>query len=72
MCSRTPARCNSFRPSLVELAMSAGREGFATIYDPLAMGVDVAGFGDDRSVIRFRRGRDGRPIPPIKLRGWTR
>jgi hypothetical protein len=56
---------------LVELAMSAGREGFAMIYDPLVMGVDVARFGDDRSVIRFRRGRDGRPIPPIKLRGWT-
>jgi hypothetical protein len=49
--------------------MSGGREDFATIYDPLVMGVDVARFGDDRSVIRFRRGRDGRPIPPIKLRG---
>jgi hypothetical protein len=54
---------------LVELAMSSRREGLATIYDPLIMGVDVARFGDDRSVIRFRRGRDGRSIPPIKLRG---
>ena len=54
---------------LVELAMSPRREGLATIYDPLVMGVDVARFGDDRSVIRFRRGRDGRSIPSIKLRG---
>lgn len=37
--------------------------------DPLVMGVDVARFGDDRSVIRFRRGRDARSIPPIKFQG---
>lgn len=36
--------------------------------DPLVMGVDVARHGDDRSVIFFRRGRDARTIPPIKLR----
>ena len=30
---------------LVELAMSPRREGLATIYDPLVMGVDVARFG---------------------------
>jgi hypothetical protein len=33
------------------------------------MGVDVARFGDDATIIRFRRGRDARSIPPIKLRG---
>ena len=54
---------------LVEQAMSAEREPRATIHDALVMGVDVGRFGDDRSVIRFRRGRDGRLIPPIKLRG---
>jgi hypothetical protein len=48
-----------------------GARGLCDDHDPLVMGVDVARFGDDRSVIRFRRGRDGRPIPPIKLRGWT-
>lgn len=32
---------------------------------PLIMGVDVARYGDDASVIRFRRGRDARSIPPI-------
>lgn len=38
-------------------------------YAPLIMGVDVARFGDDSSVIRFRQGRDARSIPPIKLKG---
>lgn len=43
-----------------------------TLSDPAAalmMGVDVARYGGDSSVIRFRRGRDGRSIPPIKLKG---
>jgi hypothetical protein len=35
----------------------------------LLMGVDVARFGDDESVIRWRRGRDGRTIPPYKYKG---
>ena len=38
-------------------------------YEPLAMGVDVARFGDDSSTIYFRRGRDARSIPPIRLSG---
>jgi hypothetical protein len=36
---------------------------------PLIMGVDVARFGDDKSVIRFRKGRDGRSIPALKFKG---
>jgi hypothetical protein len=36
---------------------------------PLLMGVDVARYGDDKSVIRYRRGRDARSIPPRKFRG---
>jgi hypothetical protein len=36
--------------------------------DPLIMGVDVARFGDDQSVIQFRRGRDAKSIPIIKYR----
>lgn len=35
----------------------------------LLMGVDVARFGDDESVIRFRRGRDARTLKPIRFRG---
>ena len=36
---------------------------------PLVLGVDISRFGDDQSVIRGRKGRDGRVIPPIKWRG---
>lgn len=36
---------------------------------PLVMGVDVARFGDDESVIRFRCGRDARSIPPQRFKG---
>jgi len=48
---------------------AAKTEPTASIYDPLIIGVDVARFGDDESVIRFRRGRDARSRPPIHLRG---
>lgn len=54
---------------LVDGAAAADREASGTLYDPLIMGVDVARFGDDKSVLRFRRGRDARTIPPIKYRG---
>jgi len=48
---------------------AAAREADAHIFDPLVMGVDVARFGDDMTVIYFRKGRDGRTHEPIKLRG---
>lgn len=37
-------------------------------FAPLIMGVDPARFGDDPTVLRFRRGRDARSIPPIRFR----
>ena len=37
--------------------------------EPLIMGVDVARFGDDQSVVSFRRGRDARTIEWSKYRG---
>jgi hypothetical protein len=37
--------------------------------DPLIIGVDVARFGDDNSVIFFRQGRDARTRPPLIFRG---
>lgn len=40
-----------------------------TVHDPIIMGVDVARFGDDQSVIYTRIGRDGASIPPKKFRG---
>jgi hypothetical protein len=43
------------------------REVFSDPNEPLMMGVDVARFGDDRTTIYFRRGKDARSIPPIKL-----
>lgn len=36
---------------------------------PLTMGIDVARFGDDESVFRFRRGRDARSVKPMRFRG---
>ena len=54
---------------LVEGAAAPDRDPPVTIYDPLVIGVDIAAYGDDQTVIRFRRGRDGRTIPPQKYRG---
>jgi hypothetical protein len=39
--------------------------------DPLVVGVDVARFGDDCSVIYARRGMDARSILPIVVRGMS-
>lgn len=36
---------------------------------PLLMGVDPARFGNDSTVIRWRQGRNGKVIPPTKMRG---
>lgn len=44
------------------------REAQGFLSDALIMGVDVARFGDDSSVIAFRKGRDARTIPWVKLR----
>jgi hypothetical protein len=52
---------------LVEEAMA--RVPGPSITDPLVLGVDVARFGDDASVIYRRRGYDGRTWAPIKYRG---
>ena len=35
---------------------------------PLVMGVDIARFGNDQSVIRWRQGRDAKSIPPVKFK----
>lgn len=37
--------------------------------EPLVAGCDLAWGGDDYNVIRFRRGRDARSIPPIRIPG---
>src|SRR6516225_9574264 len=53
--------------ALVEAAMV--REIEPHPRDPLIVGVDVARFGDDSSVIYPRRGMDARSILPIEVRG---
>jgi hypothetical protein len=39
------------------------------LHAPLIMGVDIARFGDDKSVIRWRQGRDARSIKAQEYRG---
>ena len=57
-----------FIPSdIVEAAQE--REAKSYSHEPLIIGVDVARFGDDQSVICFRRGRDAMTIPWRKYRG---
>lgn len=51
----------------VEDAMS--RDPASDLTDPLVIGVDVARYGSNESVIYFRKGRDAQSIPPIRLRG---
>jgi hypothetical protein len=52
---------------LVEAAMQ--REIVMNPRDPLVLGVDVARFGDDCSVVYARRGCDARSILPMVFRG---
>lgn len=56
---------------IVEAAMSPAREQEiqTTFMDPLILGVDVARFGDDQTVLCTRRGLDAKSIPWRKLRG---
>lgn len=44
-------------------------EAGASMYDALVLGVDVARFGDDETVIFIRKGRDARTHPPLTFRG---
>ena len=53
----------------VEAAMVRVPDPAADRHMPLLMGVDVARFGDDRSVICLRRGRDAKSWPVEKHQG---
>lgn len=57
-----------FIPATLAIEASQ-REPDVHLHDPLVIGVDVARFGDDESVIYIRKGRDGRSHPLIRLRG---
>jgi hypothetical protein len=54
---------------LVEQATKRPHDLLADRHAPLVMGVDVARFGDDRSVLFLRRGRDARSWPIEVHRG---
>ena len=61
------AGSTQFIPSdIVEEAQK--REAESDRGAPLVMGVDIARFGDDQSVICFRQGRDAKTMPAIKWR----
>jgi hypothetical protein len=51
-----------FSASDIDAAMSADREVFVDAFTPLALGVDVARFGRNNSVIFPRKGRDARTL----------
>ncbi len=53
--------------AVVEDAMR--REAASYLHEPLVLGVDVARYGDNETVLYLRRGRDAQTIPPIRLRG---
>lgn len=48
---------------------AAERDIIKDPYAPLIMAVDPARYGDDKTVVRFRQGRDARSIPPVKMKG---
>ena len=54
-----------FPRSLLEEA--AEREAQVPVDEPIQIGVDVAAYGADSSVIWTKRGKDGKNHPPIKL-----
>ena len=48
---------------------AAKRSVYVLPDEPLVAGLDLARGGEDRTVLRFRRGLDARSIPPIRLTG---
>lgn len=68
-----------FNAAEIELAMSSTREVFVDAFTPLAIGVDVARYGRNNSVIFPRKGRDARSldrkvfngINTVELANWV-
>jgi hypothetical protein len=57
--------------SAADVDDAMGREPYSEAYDPLVLGCDVARYGANETVLYFRKGRDARTIPPIRLRGQS-
>ena len=51
------------------VAQARVAEAVSHRFDPCMIGVDVARFGDDETVLVVRKGRDARSIPAVRLRG---
>lgn len=60
-----------FSAADIDAAMSPDREVYIDIMTPLAIGVDVARFGSNNSVIFPRKGRDARQIPKEVYHGLS-
>lgn len=57
--------------SAEDVAVASFRDIETNKLEPLVIGVDVARYGSNESVIYFRQGRDARSIAPIRLRGLS-
>src|SRR5207253_6887659 len=53
----------------IDAAMAPDREVFVDAFTPLALGVDVARFGRNSSVLFPRKGRDARTLPKEVFNG---
>jgi len=56
---------------IADVEAAVFRESYSQPTDPLVIGVDVARYGSNESVIFFRKGRDARSIAPVRLRGTS-
>ncbi len=63
-----PAQGNRQFISNTLVAQAQTRELIKDPFAPLIMGVDIARYGDDSSVIRFRQGRDARSIAAVRFK----
>jgi hypothetical protein len=52
------------------VAEARNRAVETTPYDPCVLGVDIARYGDDETVLVVRKGRDARSMPAVRLRGF--
>lgn len=57
--------------SAADVDAATVREMESHPHDPLILGVDVARYGANETVLFFRKGRDARSIPPIRLRNQS-
>lgn len=57
--------------SIEDINAAMAREPSVNIFDPLALGVDVARYGKNASVIFPRKGRDARTLPRERFQGLS-